>query len=265
MSDHALAQSLAPMSVIATPEIVLHSLSNRNRIAERVIGGYAKKHAAMDVAIGLAGFIPIPGAAFAALGAAIMAQGPAIYRPMAAELSAVYNAVPALVDDVVKEGLALNAAVDMGGEIVADLLSEILTEVITEAIPGGVLTFVPFIGGIVGAGLDAVIGATLTWRVGTMISIYHQNGGQWIGNRRATYERAKRMVGRLSPQPTNRVNLDEVADSNPEVKRYQMNTVRSLVEMLLTVTKDLNSVRQALNQRNIPADLIETILRELAT
>ncbi len=260
------AENGTPQTVanIASPEIVVQGLKERNRAAETIIEGYAENHALMDVGFGLAGLIPIPGAAVAALGVAILAQGPVIYKPMAADLSAVYRAVPASVDKIVNEGLALNAVVDVGGELLSEFLSEIIGEVISEAWPSSILSFVPFIGGLVAASLDAVIGATLTWRVGTMISIYHQNGGQWINDRKTTYERSKLMVGGFSPRTSNRVKLDSVYTCNPEVKNYQMNTVRALVEMLLSVTKDGNEIRKALNQRNIPPELIDLVLSQFS-
>ena len=56
-------------------------LESRNAEAQKVITSYAVKHAAMDVGIGLAGLLPIPGAATAALIAAIVAQAPFDLRP----------------------------------------------------------------------------------------------------------------------------------------------------------------------------------------
>jgi uncharacterized protein (DUF697 family) len=52
----------------------------------------------------------------------------------------------------------------------------------------------PFVGGLVGAALDYVIATAMTWRVGTMVAIYYQNGGKWVGDRKHTLELAKDMT-----------------------------------------------------------------------
>lgn len=173
-------------------------LEQRNKAAHQVITSYAVKHAAMDVGIGLAGLIPIPGAATAALISAILAQAPLVYRPMTRELATIYNSSPdAHTDKMVTETVEMGALADVGVEFI----KEIATDLISEAAAGLALTAIPFVGGLLAAGLDATIAATLTWRVGTMIAAYYQNGGEWIKSRKNTYSVASETVGSFLRRP----------------------------------------------------------------
>lgn len=232
-------------------------LEDRNQAAQRMITSYAKKHAAMDVGIGLAGLLPIPGAATAALIGAIAAQAPVIYEPMARELAAIYNSAPdSQTRKMVIETVEVGALADVGVEF----LKEIATEIISEIAAGAVLTAIPFLGGIAAAILDATIAATLTWRVGTMVAAYYQNGGAWIQNRKHTYELASRAVNGFSAQTDHRANLNDFARKDKTISEKHLNFAMVMVEMMKCAALTRDQIRSALEAKQIPSWLIDRAL-----
>lgn len=234
-------------------------LEERNEAAHKVITTYAIKHAAMDVSIGIAGFLPIPGAATAALIGAILLQAPLVYGPMTRELATIYNAAPdSQTSKIITETVEMGALADVGIEF----LKEIATDLISEAAAGLALTAIPFVGGLLAAGLDATIAATLTWRVGTMVAAYYQNGGTWIGNRKNTYQLASETVGSFSPKTTDRANLDDFARYNKTVSEKHLNFALSLVEMMKGAALQKDQIRAALKSKQIPPWLIEKALQQ---
>ena len=241
------------------------NLSARNKAAEKIIKDYAAGHVALDIAIGAAGFLPIPGIGTMGLLASIAAQVPLVYQPMARQLGVVYSAEP---DDVTK-GMNIETAVlvgkfDMAVAFGTDFMAEIAKELLPELGLGGLLSAVPFIGGIAAAALDATVAATLTWRVGTMVAIYYQNSENWIDDRRTTYHRAKGMVGGLSPKTEGRVVLDDIPSTNPEVMLKQIAFVENLIQTLRVVTEDKAMIRKALLAKHIPVPLIDAALKHYA-
>jgi hypothetical protein len=250
-------------SLSKSENISLFNLSERNRQAEQVIRDYARGHAAADVGIGILGTL-IPGATIPALIASIAGQAPLVYQPMSKRLASIYSATPDQVTNrIVIESAVIGGLGDLAAELASEFMAEIALELLQEAGFGVVASAIPFFGGIVAAGLDATIAATLTWRVGTMIAIYHQNGG-WIEDRHATYQRAKKMVGSLSPITDDRVNLDDIPLKNQEVLDKQMAVVKELVSMMLSVSVGKEQIHAALLQRKIPQQLIELALKNLA-
>lgn len=235
------------------------NLEQRNQAAHRVITSYAIKHAAMDVGIGLAGLIPIPGAATAALIGAILAQAPLVYGPMTRELALIYNSSPdAQTNSMVIETVEMGALADVGVEFI----KEIGTDLITEAAAGLALTAIPFIGGLLAAGLDATIAATLTWRVGTMVAAYYQNGGVWIANRKNTYKLASAAVGSFSPKTNDRANLNDFAQHNKTISEKHINFANSLVDMMKGAALGKEQIRKALQSKQIPPWIIDQALRQ---
>lgn len=232
-------------------------LEDRNRAAHKVITSYAVKHAAMDVGIGLIGLTPIPGAATAALIGAILAQAPLIYRPMTRELAVIYNSTPdSRTGEIITETVEMGALADVGVEF----FKEIATDLIAEAAAGLALTAIPFIGGFLAAGLDATIAATLTWRVGTMVAAYYQNGGAWIGNRKNTYGIASEIVGSFSPKTDDRADLNDFARRNKTISEKHLNFALSMVEMLKNAALSKSQIRNALQSKQIPSWLIDQAL-----
>src|SRR3974390_1248160 len=136
-------------------------------MAKDTIKKYSNRHAALDVGIGAAGFF---GLAVPALIAAIAAQAPLIYQPLARELEQIYNASS---DEetraIIRENVVVGGLADIAGEFSTEFIASIATELLTEAGLGAAASFIPFIGGLVGAALDYIIATALTWRVGTMV------------------------------------------------------------------------------------------------
>jgi hypothetical protein len=245
------------------PDIALFNLAERNRQAEQVIRDYARGHAAADVGIGIFGTI-IPGAGLFAMAASIAAQAPLVYQPMARKIASIYSAAPdAVTNRTVIEAAVIGGIGDLAAELAGEFMAELASELLMEAGFGAVASCIPLLGGVIAAGLDATIAATLTWRVGTMVAIYHQNGDQWIGNRKRTYERAHKMVGGLSPKTDGRVNLDDIPLKNQEVLDKQMAVVKALVEMMLSVSASREQIKAALIQKQLPQQLIDLALKNL--
>ena len=253
----------ANASLSQSDNIALFNLSERNRQAEQVIRDYARGHAAADVGIGILGTI-IPGATIPALIASIAGQAPLVYQPMSKRLAAIYSATPdQITNRIVIESAVIGGIGDLAAELASEFMAEIAAELVQEAGWGALASVIPGVGGIIAAGLDATIAATLTWRVGTMVAIYHQNGG-WIQNRHATYQRAKKMVGKLSPATDDRVDLDDIPFRNQEVLDKQMAVVKELITMMLSVAAGKDQIRVALLQRKIPQKLIDLAMANLA-
>jgi uncharacterized protein (DUF697 family) len=263
---------------ISNPTVnTLARLDERNRIARDFIKSYANKHAAMDVVVGLVGLIPflnIP-----ALATAIAAQSPVIYQPLARDLAKVYMAEPeqlrAATEDIVHaisvQTRALDVAADFGTEFMLQIASELLMEV-----GWGVLgaMFIPVVGGAVGAALDYLIATQMTWRVGTMVSMYFQNGASWVENQRHTFELAKKMTGSIHvgisdllngkfKNHTPRADLNEIRQAVPTVGQNLLTNVRRLVSMLRGATSD-DKIRDILRAQGIPIDLIDAALAQMS-
>lgn len=256
-----LTLSNAPLN--QSDNIALFNLSERNRQAEQAIRDYARGHAAADIGIGILGTF-IPGATIPALIASIAGQAPLVYQPMSKRLAAIYSATPDQVTKrIVVESAVMGGLGDLSAELGSEFMSEIAAELFQEAGWGVLVSVIPGIGGMIAAGLDATIAATLTWRVGTMVAIYHQNGG-WIQNRHATYGRAKKMVGKLSPMTDDRVNLDDIPQKNEEVLERQLAVVKELISMMLSVSAGRDQIRAALMQKQIPQKLIDLAMANLA-
>jgi uncharacterized protein (DUF697 family) len=236
----------------------IFGLQIRNREAEKVIGSYAKNHRWLDVGVGLAGFL-VPGGSIAAMIACMAAQGPVFYKPMAIKLAKIYlSPVDHHTKRIVSEAMLEGAMWDINNELTAGLFTEIATELVTELGWGAAASFIPVFGGFVGAALDAVVAATMTWRVGTMISVYYQNGGDWLGSRRDTFEVAKDFVGGPSPKADNRVNLDDVVRKNNEVLQRQFSTLKTvLLDSILDISSDEEVIVSTLRKRGVSEDLIK--------
>jgi hypothetical protein len=101
----------------------------------------------------------------------------------------------------------------------------------------------------------------MTWRVGTMISIYYQNNGAWLGGRRESFEVARDFVGKPSMKAENRVDLDEVAKKHRQVLNTQLVTLKSvLLDPLLEVAADEVQIMAVLKGRGLSEELIESAM-----
>ena len=248
----------------------LKKVEERNQLAKAAIEKFAERHAAMDVAIGAAGFF---GLAIPALIVAIGAQAPVIYQPLARELAQIYNSQ---VDDetgtIVMGNLFFTSATDIAADFGVEFVTSVASELITEAGFGTAAGFHPIEGGIDGAALDYVIATAMTWRVGTMVAIYYQNGGSWVKDRKYTLELAKQMVGGVSFGLEDLVahfsgrnrkrlefNLNSIPQRIPEVFQSQIRNLRPVVSMMLKALKAVQ-VRDLLQAEGIPPGLIDAVM-----
>lgn len=249
----------------------LNRLEERNELARAAIQKWADRHAKMDIAIGAAGIF---GLAIPALVIAIGAQASVIYQPCARELAQIYNSQ---VDDetrsIVLENLVFNGAADIGAAFGLEFIKSVALELITDAGFGAAAGFIPIIGGVVGAGLDYVIATAMTWRVGTMVAIYYQNGGRWVKDKKYTLELAKQMVGGVSfgladlvarfsgrNRQQLEVNLNSIPQEIPDVFQSQIRNLRPVVSMMLTALSQ-PQVRALLQGRGVPVSLIDAVLK----
>jgi uncharacterized protein (DUF697 family) len=248
----------AMVGTLSANDVTMFDIGSRNEEAQKIIASYATNHAWLDVAVGVVGTL-IPGAALPAMAACIAAQGPLFYKPMAADLGKVYLRLPdEQTGRIVNQAEVYGAGAFVGVEFGMEFFKEIAGELISDIGWGAAATFIPLVGGVVGAALDATVAATLTWRVGTMVSMYYQNGGAWLGSRHATYERAKLMVGPMSPAAENRVKLDDVPLKNKEVLDQQFSRLKAiLLDSILEMATNEQMVVQLLRKRGISEALIQ--------
>jgi hypothetical protein len=130
---------------------------------------------------------------------------------------------------------------------------------------------------LIGAALDYVIATAMTWRVGTMVSIYYQNGGNWVGSRKHTFELAKGITGGLNfglqdlisrfsgaSRPPMDVDLNGIPTKIPEVFAAQVQNLRPIIAMMLNMG-GREQIRALLQARGIPLPVINAALDRFAT
>lgn len=160
-----------------------------------------------------------------------------------------------------------DVAADFGIGFMVDIAPELLTEA-----GWGVLgaMCIPVIGAAVGAALDYLIATQMTWRVGTMVSIYFQNGDAWVGSQKEAFGLAKEMTGSLhiglSDLPdgkfknhTPRTDLNNIRKEVPSARDNLLRNVRTMVSALRAITGNVR-VREVLKMKGIPLDLIDQVL-----
>ncbi len=235
--------------------------SEKERDVEALILSYATGHAAMDVGIGLLGFIPIPGAGLAATVAAIGIQSPAIYKPMAKEIASIYGRNPDRiagreVERAQTTGAIQDAAVFFGVEFFEEIARELLHELGV----GLGLSIIPIVGGFVGIALDIKIAWTLTWRVGLMLALYHENGGKWIKSRKHTYELAKKFVKAGTKDDSPQPRVADFVKSVSEVGNNQGAAVSMLAETLIETGLSKGDVARKLREKGVSSELIARVM-----
>lgn len=268
--------TIQPYEFVSPIATTLMRLGDRNERARGIIQDYARLHVGMDIAVGIAGLLP--GAAIPAIIAAITAQSPLIYQPMARDLGAIYTIDEGSVGDsieqvrgIVKRGAFETGILDIASEFGQEFMMQIGHELLTE-VGLGVLgsLCIPVLGGAVGAALDYLIANMMTWRVGTMVSIYYQNGGEWLASRHATYEQAKNLTGGLATSVGEildakrrsrniRVDLDSLRSQIPQVGEAQVRAVKGIIDMMRDAMSN-DQIREALSRKGIPVDIIQKAL-----
>jgi hypothetical protein len=262
-------------------DYVLDHFEARNRLAEEVIASYAAGHAALDVGIGIAGIIVgtfVPFGGTAAMVASLAAQAPLIYQPMVQDLAKIYCASSDdFTQKVVNKATILGAAGDIGSEIVREFLvsefgQEFLLEIIHELIPelgiGGILGAVPIIGGFVAAGVDVLLAATLTWRVGKTTALYFFNGQQWPGgSKKSAYDLAKKGKGGGLSAATNRPGTidEELLREDPAMWEKNVKGMIQIIRSMKKVDPSLSNskIRSLLREEGYPEGVLEEALRRV--
>lgn len=239
----------------------LAGLKKRNEQAVRTIARYARNHVGFDIFIGLAGtFIPFGG--LAALTSSILAQYPLVYEPMSRELAHIYTAKPDQITRAATISTAmLGAAGDIAAAIGIEFLQEIAGDLLTEMGLATAAASLPFVGGIAGMMADAVIASTLTWRVGTMIAIYYQNGGAWYTDRKTTFDKAKDMVGGYSAQTDQRFDLGDIPKHIPSIREKHIRAMIECIETMRLAGSDNAQIIAALKAKGFPEDCIFEAMR----
>jgi hypothetical protein len=257
-----------------TPAIF--ELNMRNKAAEAVIQAFAAEHALVDVASGLVLGL-VPGGSVAAIAGQMAYSAVRIYPAMIKKLAVIYGAEPddftrtAAATGVITEGgiAALIAAagpevlgnitLDVANEFGADFFQEIIGELLQESGFAVGVSFIPIVGAVAGAALDAIIGATITWRVGAVVSAYFQYGG-YIGSRRETYDKVKGNVKR-SPAISRPGTLDKVRKIG-EIRRKHEAYARTQFRTLLSSLSKAQIRDILVNDQGIPADIVDSVAEE---
>ncbi len=243
------------------PTSIFH-LSERNKQAGEVIKDYALRHTLTDIGIGLVGtYVPIPGSGIAALIASMLVQAPMFYQPMVKKLTGIYaTQTDENTQDLVIRRTGTRVLGDLATEFGAGFLRIIFKLLRERNISLGV-GFIPVIGGVASAALDATFATTLTWRIGKMVAIYYQYGG-WIGNQEGTYERAK-LITPWSLRQEN--NLEAISEKNPEVLQKHREWVLMLAKELKQGAEDMSNEQllATLRSQGLPEQAINNVVDQL--
>lgn len=235
--------------------------SSKRSTVESTIESWATGHATMDVLIGAAGFLPIPGAGPASMIAAIALQGPVIYQPLAKEIAAIYGRDEDATTkrEVVQTAIA-GGVLDVAADLGAEFFKEIAGEILRETGLGFFLSFVPVAGGLVSTYLDVKIAWTLTWRVGFMVALYHENGGKWVKSRRHSYDLAKNYMKLRGKNDGPQPQIADFIKSAPEVRTNQEATIAMMAKMLLESGISKDDVARKLRERGVDEEIVTRVL-----
>lgn len=244
------------------PNSIFH-LAKRNAQATEIIRAYALKHTLTDLGIGFVGTaLPVPGSGIAAMVAAMLVQAPLFYQPMVRQLATVYAAVPDILPGrlIVRE-TSMDVMGELATEFGAAFLRKTTLRILRERNISLGVGFLPVVGGVASAVIDATFATTLTWRVGKMAAIYYQHGG-WIHSREATYDRARALTPWSLQQNS---NLAEIPAKIPEVQQKQTQWTLDIARELRQYEPESNTaqLRALLQEQGLPVQAIEEALQQL--
>jgi uncharacterized protein (DUF697 family) len=258
-------------------------LDARNRAAETIISETARNHALLDAAVdAAAGLSPIPFTSGVALGGQLLTQVKHIYPQMIKKLAVIYGAEPpaqfhevsdlATVEEALIDALILAAETglleDLAGEAKSELAAEfgqsfligLIQEALKESAAGLAVAQIPWVGVPAGAAVAAQLAYKLTWRVGITLSIYFQNGCQFLGGKKATMQLVKTEFVRRPTGPLPDGQLDSVRRKVPPVMQRLVDHIRMEVnEARLTGTDDL-TVRTSMLGNGYPSDIVDAAM-----
>ena len=156
-----------------------------NARAASIINRYAEIHRRMNMSVVLASLLP--GATIPAMIAATALPALAIYQPMARELAHLYLGTPGSPPSPALKMAAHQFAAEFNPASATRMTGGLVSGMGMQAVSN----FLPLATTCVSASLDFASSVKLTRRIGAMMSIYFQNGGQWVVSKLATFELAK--------------------------------------------------------------------------
>jgi len=254
----------------------MFGLEKRHLLAQNVLESYASHHRVVDGLVGgVSNLVPIPFFSNATSAALITAQAPLVYRPLSREIAAIYLGKfssenvsfheEAEIDEM--QVLAQLAAFENRLNVLQntlfglDFLLDILKDIMAEAMIGNAIAAIPWIGIAASIATDAMIAATMTWRVGLMTALYCCNFEEWLGTRRNTYDIAKRYVGPLSIKSGKRVDINEMLEKNSSIVTKQIDILRrDFVDVLIAEGKKSQQIADEVLKKEIPRYLVRGIL-----
>lgn len=267
----------------------LYHLQDRNEEAKRIITEYAIKHATMDASLGFVGSW-IPGAPLIITSGSVIAATHLIYKPMVERLSAVYASTPDhITDTYIKDATIMTAVGDLASQFGTEFLIEIAREILSEIGIGLIPTFIPFMSLIAGPLIDIIIAVTITWRIGTMTSLYFQNGESWIGDRKTTFDYAKDLtriyipnfssilhsftsgnaqnikdtvLDTVSEDMKNQADFDGLRDKIPNILQKQIGAIIPMIQLLQGLL-DKQHIKDKLMKGGIDEGLINLAFQQL--
>ena len=257
----------------------LACLDARNRQSEACLAWHARKHAIQDGASGGAsGLIPFA-APFVAAGQLAM-QAKTLYPALARDLTAIYACPEADFREAFRDAKtaekrirAIKRLIDTHGDDLAqltatlvvalggDFLVEIARDLLKEAAPATLAAMVPFFGAAAAAALDATLAATMTWRVGSMISLHLQHGS-FVGNRKNTWVLVKTRIVNMEPDWERPQTLTRLRHDIPSVGQKLAADARGHAqEMVFAGLAPAEAVRRLERDPGwqVPADLLPKV------
>lgn len=238
---------------------MIFNLEKKHLDVENLVHSYASRHRIVDMVIGGASnFIPVPGAAFLATAALVSAQTPLVYQPLSKGVASIYSKSITSTETSFSDESNVDENQEYNQIYNIQFLLEIAQELVSEVTTGSIVAAIPFIGFAAAAAMDAMIAATMTWRVGLMTSIYYCNFGEWIGSRRETFEIAKKHIGPLSARSKNRIGIQEIISKNDEILEKQRKCfLRDFVDPLRKLGKSDQEIRDQAINLCIPTYLLD--------
>jgi hypothetical protein len=241
------------------PALNADHLPERNALAATIIAASATQAATAKAGMSFEGDATF----LAAFGA-----GQFVDESLARDLTFVYAAPRedisrCLASNGAPPAVPIDVKAELAGLFETKFLAEVGLDLLQEMGRWDVPAFPSRLAAAISITLLASVAATATWRLGVMISIYHQNGGRWIVSRTETYQRAKAMVaGGLSPGVASRANLDDIRLNISEIRDYQTDIAADLVASVLRYAPATHHkmLRRELREQGFPAPIIEAAL-----
>jgi len=99
---------------------------------------------------------------------------------------------------------------------------------------------------------DVKIAWTMTRRVGLMVALYHENGSEWIGSRKHTYEFVRKRIKMDRDRGQPRSTVRQIVEGTKDVVTTHETTVNMVAGLLMQQGFSKEDVRKALVDRVTP-------------